>query len=60
MERFNFPVVLEPDGDTWFACLPEYEHLGVATWGKSREEAAKNLVEVAIMTFQDLGRDATE
>lgn len=60
MERFNFSVVLEPDGDKWFACIPEFEHLGVATWGETREEAAKNLLEVAIMTFQDVGKDAAE
>lgn len=60
MERFNFSVVLEPDGDKWFACIPEFEHLGVATWGETREEAAKNLLEVAIMTLQDVGKDATE
>lgn len=60
MERFNFSVVLEPDGDKWFACIPEFEHLGVATWGETREEAAKNLLEVAIMTFQDMGKDASE
>ncbi len=60
MERFNFSVVLEPDGDKWFACIPEFEHLGVATWGETREEAAKNLREVAIMTIQDLRKDATE
>lgn len=60
MERFNFSVVLEPDDDKWFACIPEFEHLGVATWGETREEAAKNLLEVAIMAFQDVGKDATE
>lgn len=57
MERFNFSIVVEPDGDKWFACVPEFEHLGVATSGETREEAAKNLLEVAIMTFQDMGED---
>ena len=52
MERFNFSVVLEPDGEKWFACIPEFEHLGVATWGETREEAAKNLLEVAIIPFR--------
>ena len=60
MECFNFSIVIEPDEDKWFACVPEFEFLGVATWGDTREEAAKNLLEVAIMTFQDLGMDGTE
>lgn len=58
--KIQFSLVVEPDDNRWFACISEFEHLGVATWGKTREEAAKNLLEVAIMTFQDLGKDASE
>lgn len=57
MERYNFSVVIEPDGDKWFVCVSEFEQMGVATWGESREEAARKLIEVAIMTFQDVAND---
>lgn len=57
MEEYKFSVVIEPDGDKWFACIPEFEQMGVATWGETREDAARNLLEVAMMTFQDMGKD---
>ena len=46
MKSYVLRVVLEPDEDTWRAYVPELEVRGAATWGKTREEALRNIQEV--------------
>lgn len=57
MKSYVFRVVIEPDEEKWHACVPELEHRGAATWGKSREEALKNIREVAQMVIEELLED---
>jgi len=33
MKSYVFKVVVEPDADKWYACVPELESKGAATWG---------------------------
>ncbi len=54
MKSYVFPVVVEPDEDVWRAYVPELEAKGAATWGHTREEALKNVQEVAQMVIEEL------
>lgn len=57
MKSFVFRVVLEPDEDVWRAFIPELEKQGAATWGNTREEALRNMQEVAQMVIESLLED---
>jgi predicted RNase H-like HicB family nuclease len=57
MKSYVFPVVLEPDEDVWRAFVPELESKGAATWGHTKEEALKNIQEVAQMVIEALLED---
>jgi predicted RNase H-like HicB family nuclease len=54
---YIFPVVLEPDEDVWRAYVPELEAKGAATWGRTRDEAMKNIQEVAQMVIEEMLED---
>jgi predicted RNase H-like HicB family nuclease len=57
MKSYVFPVVIEPDEDVWRAYVPELESRGGATWGHTKEEALKNIQEVAQMVIEALLED---
>jgi predicted RNase H-like HicB family nuclease len=57
MKSYVFRVVLEPDADAWRAYVPELEANGTATWGDTKEEALRNIQEVARMVIEDLRDD---
>ena len=57
MKSYIFPVTLEPDEDVWRAYVPELEEKGAATWGHTREEALRNIQEVARMVIEVLLED---
>jgi len=57
MRSFILRVVLEQDEDVWRAYVPELEAKGAATWGHTREEALKNIQEVAQMVIEELQED---
>jgi len=57
MKSYVFRVVLEPDEDAWRAYIPELEAKGAATWGNTREEALRNIREVAQMVIEALLED---
>jgi predicted RNase H-like HicB family nuclease len=57
MKSYVFPVVIEPDEDVWRAYVPELESSGAATWGHTKEEALKNIQEVAQMVIEALLED---
>ncbi len=57
MRSFVLRVVLEPDEDVWRAYIPELEDKGGATWGHTREEALRNMQEVAQMVMEELDED---
>jgi len=48
---------LEPDQDVWRAFIPELEAKGAATWGNTKEEALRNIHEVAQMVIESLLED---
>lgn len=54
MKSYVFPVVVEPDEDVWRAYVPELESQGAATWGHTRDEAMRNIQEVAQMVIEEL------
>lgn len=57
MRSFVLRVVLEPDEDRWRAYIPELESKGAATWGHTKEEALRNMQEVAQMVMEELKED---
>lgn len=57
MKSYVFSVTVEPDEDVWRAYVPELEAQGAATWGHTREEALKNIQEVAQMVIEELLED---
>ena len=57
MKSYVFRVVLEPDEDAWRAYIPELEQRGAATWGNTREEALRNIREVAQLVIEALLED---
>ncbi len=57
MRSFVLRVVLEQDEDVWRAYVPELEAQGAATWGHTREEALRNIQEVAQMVMEELQED---
>ena len=57
MKSYVFRVVLEQDEDVWRAFIPELEAKGAATWGKTKEEALRNIHEVAQMVVESLLED---
>jgi predicted RNase H-like HicB family nuclease len=63
MVSYTFRVNLEPDDEGWRAFYPPLERIGASTWGKSREEAIRNLEEVLSMIveeFKEEGRPLPE
>ncbi|HWE87685.1 MAG TPA: type II toxin-antitoxin system HicB family antitoxin [Terracidiphilus sp.] len=57
MKSYIFRVVVEPDEDAWRAYIPDLEDRGGATWGKTREEALRNIHEVAQMVIESMLED---
>jgi predicted RNase H-like HicB family nuclease len=60
VKSYVFRVVLEPDQDVWRAYIPELESKGAATWGKDKEEALRNIREVAQMVIESLLADGEQ
>ncbi|GMV92284.1 MAG: hypothetical protein AMXMBFR82_20620 [Candidatus Hydrogenedentota bacterium] len=57
MKSYTFPIEIEPDEDRWFARVPELEAQGAAAWGFTKEEAIRNIQEVAQMVIESLLED---
>lgn len=57
MRSWVFRVVIEPDEDAWRAWIPELESRGGATGGTTREEALRNIHEVAQMVIESMIED---
>jgi predicted RNase H-like HicB family nuclease len=57
VKSYVFRVVLEPDEDAWRAYIPELEAKGAAAWGNTKEEALRNIHEVAQMVIEALLED---
>jgi len=57
MKSYLFPVVVEPDEDVWRAYVPDLESRGAATWGHTREEALRNIQEVAQVVIEQMIED---
>ena len=57
MKSYVFRVVLEADEQAWRAYIPELEAHGGATWGKTKEEALRNIHEVAQMVIESILED---
>ena len=59
VKSYTFKFVIKPDRfpdgrRAYYAYIPELESYGGATWGYTKEEAIKNLQEVARMVVEDL------
>ena len=54
MKTYSFKVVVEPDGDRWYAYCPALVRRGAATWGYTEHEAVKNINDVVQMVAESL------
>ncbi len=54
MKSYVFKVELEPDEDGWHVFYGPWRKIGASTWGKTREEAMKNIQEVLEMIIEEL------
>ncbi len=57
VKSYTFPIEIELDEDRWFARVPELESQGAAAWGHTREEALRNIQEVAQMVIESFLED---
>lgn len=57
MATYLFPVVLEESEGAWHVAVPELEHKGAATWGRTRDEALRNIQEVMQMVAEEMIED---
>ena len=57
VKSYVFSVIVERDEDVWRAYVPELEAKAAATWGSTRDEALKNIREVAQMVIEELLED---
>lgn len=57
VRSYIFHIVVEPDEDVWRAYIPELEDKGAATWGHTKDEALRNIQEVAQMVIEELVED---
>jgi predicted RNase H-like HicB family nuclease len=57
LRSYVFRVVLEPDEKAWRAYIPELEAKGGATWGCTKEEALRNIHEVAQLVIESMLED---
>lgn len=58
IKSYTFEFVIEPDRfpdgrRAYHAYIPELELIGGSTWGYTKEEAVKNIQEVAQMILED-------
>ena len=53
MKTYVFKVDIEPDEDGWRAFYAPWEEIGASTWGKTKEEALKNIQEVLSMIVEE-------
>ena len=53
MKTYGFKVDIEPDEEGWRAFYPPWEEIGASTWGKTKEEALKNIQEVLSMILEE-------
>jgi predicted RNase H-like HicB family nuclease len=57
VKSYVFRVILEPDEQAWRAFIPDLEEKGGATWGNTKEEALRNIHEVAQMVIESMLED---
>ena len=57
MKSYVFRVIIEPDEDVWHVKVPELESKGAATWGATKEEALRNIQEVARVVIEEMLED---
>jgi predicted RNase H-like HicB family nuclease len=57
MKTYIFPIEIEESSDGWSVRVPSLENRGAATWGRSRDEALRNIQEVAQMVVEEMIED---
>lgn len=57
MKTYIFPIAIEESDGACHVVVPELEHLGAVTWGKSRDEALRNIQEVMQMIAEEMIED---
>lgn len=54
MKTYIFPIRLEESDGAFHVSVPGMEHLGAVTWGRTRDEALRNIQEVVQMIAEEM------
>ncbi|MEA2054340.1 MAG: type II toxin-antitoxin system HicB family antitoxin [Candidatus Thermoplasmatota archaeon] len=54
MKTYTFKAIVEKDEGKWVSYVPELKDKGGASWGRTKEEALKNLEEVIRLVLEDM------
>ena len=57
MKTYIFPIAFEESDGAWHVYVPGLERQGAATWGRSRDEALRNIQEVVQMLVEEMLED---
>ncbi len=57
MKTYIFPIAFEEADDAWHVYVPGLEAHGAVTWGRSRDEALRNIQEVVQMLVEEFLED---
>lgn len=60
MKTYIFPIAFEQADEAWHVYVPGMEELGAATWGKTKDEALRNIQEVVQIIVEELLEDGEE
>jgi predicted RNase H-like HicB family nuclease len=54
MKTYIFPIEFEEADHAWHVYVPGLERQGAATWGRTRDEALRNIQEVVQMLVEEM------
>ena len=57
MKTYIFPIELEEADNAWHVYVPGMEAQGAVTWGRTRDEALRNIQEVVQMLVEEMLED---
>lgn len=60
MKTYIFPIAFEEADSAWHVYVPGLEAHGAATWGKTRDEALRNIQEVVQMLVEEFDDSGVE
>ncbi len=57
MKTYIFPIAFEESDGAWHVYVPGLESQGAVTWGRTRDEALRNIQEAVQMLVEEMLED---